>query len=113
MAQEIQSSTLNGHILLTQIRSTHGRNANTNTPDTINIVASILKSLNTLNAKRLEWWWSEPNRSKRQDLKDEIDKEARREKYERGDAKEDGKCRKTLQAMQSINTKAKNQIIAM
>jgi hypothetical protein len=52
-------------------------------------------------------------RNKRQTWKEEIEKLARKEKYERPDAKDGGKFRKSLQAMQIINTKAKNQIVAM
>lgn len=106
-------SSARGHILLAQIRTTQGRNANINTNDMLNIVKAVLNNLDKTNAQRLTWWWKDDNRNKRAYWKSEMDKEARREKYERLPASEEGKMRKSLQAMQSINTKAKNQISGM
>jgi len=110
---DLQATSTRGHTLLAQIRATQGRNANINTTDTINIVSSLLNTLDKNNAKRLEWWLRDDNRQKRLYWKDEIDKEARRDKYQRGDAKDEGKFRKQLQEMQSINTKARNMLVAV
>ncbi|KAE9977037.1 hypothetical protein EG328_004802 [Venturia inaequalis] len=108
--EELKVSSARAHILLTQIRTSQGRNANINTNDMLNSVKAVLNSLDKTNAQRLAWWWKEDNCNKRAYWKSEMEKEARREKYERLPAAEEGKMRKSLQAMQSINTKAKNQI---
>lgn len=109
----MQVSSARGHILLNQIRSNQGPNANVKTVDILAIVKSVLDLLDKTNAQRLAWWWRDDNCTKRAYWKSKMEEEARREKYERLPASEEGKMRKSLQSLHSINTKAKNQISGM